>query len=109
MFQTGQKVVCVDDKFDAWVFDMYKQLPKKDSVYTIRMCGMGAARPNFNVSADGVFRGDNEPDFNVLLDELINPNDATCQFEQELSFRADRFAPTLTQEVKQERREAVLV
>lgn len=93
MFQQGQRIVCVDDNFAPWVFDFYKQLPKKGDVYTVRSTGMGAANPNWNVSDKGVFRADTEPDFNVLVEELHNPDDPTCSFKQELSFKAERFAP----------------
>lgn len=101
MFNTGQKVVCVDDDFAPWVFDYYKQLPKRDSIYTVRSVGMGAANPNWQVSAEGVSRGATEPDFNVLLEELHNPNDPTCSFPQELSFKAERFAPLETEEIEE--------
>ncbi len=98
MFANGEKVVCVNDEFAPWVFDYYQQLPKKDSIYTVRATGMGAADPQWAVSAEGVFRGATEPDFNVLLEELHNPNDPTCAFPQELSFKAERFAPMETNE-----------
>jgi hypothetical protein len=101
MFQTGQKVVCIDDDFAPWVFDFYKQLPKKDQVYTVRSVGMGASNPNWAVSDEGVFRGATEPDFNVLLNELHNPDDPTCSFKQELSFRAERFAPMEEEELEE--------
>lgn len=102
MFNTGQKVVCVDDEFAPWVFDYYKQLPKRNSTYTVRSIGMGASNPNWQVSAEGISRGATEPDLNVLLEELHNPNDPTCSFPQELSFRAERFAPMETDEVEEE-------
>lgn len=101
MFHTGQRVVCIDDDFAPWVFDFYKQLPKKDSVYTIRSVGMGAANPNWAVSDEGVFRGATEADFNVLLNEIHNPDDPTCSFKQELSFKAERFAPCETDELEE--------
>jgi hypothetical protein len=102
MFQTGQRVVCVDDDFEPWVFDFYKMLPKKNQQYTIRSVGMGASRPNWQISDEGVFRGATEADFNVLLEELHNPNDPTCSFPQELSFRAERFAPMEEEELEME-------
>ena len=102
MFNQGQKVVCVDDAFAPWVFDYYKQLPKKGSHYTVRSVGMGAANPKWQVSAEGISRGNTEPDFNVLLEELHNPDDPTCSFPQELSFKAERFAPLETDEVEEE-------
>ena len=93
MFATGEKIVCINDEFAPWVFDLYKQLPKKGSIYTVRATGMGAANPNWAISDEGIFRGATEPDFNVLLEELHNPDDTTCSFKQELSFKAERFAP----------------
>ncbi len=104
MFQQGQRVVCVDDDFAPWVFDFFKQLPKKGQHYTIRSVGMGASNPNWNVSDEGISRGETEPDFNVLVEELQNPDDPTCSFKQELSFKAERFAPL--EEVPPEENEA---
>ena len=63
---------------------------------------MGAANPNWQVSAEGVSRGATEPDFNILVEELHNPNDPTCSFPQELSFKAERFAPLETDEIEEE-------
>ena len=40
--QTGKKVVCINDDFpEAWVHVLYKQLPKKDQIYTVRDVRMG--------------------------------------------------------------------
>lgn len=36
MFSTGQKVVCIDDKFSPWVHDLYVALPTKGETYTVR-------------------------------------------------------------------------
>ena len=36
MFDVGQKVVCVDDKFPQFVVVRYPELPKKDKVYVVR-------------------------------------------------------------------------
>ena len=36
MFDVGEKVVCVDDKFPEWVQERYTDLPKLDVVYVIR-------------------------------------------------------------------------
>jgi hypothetical protein len=102
MFTTGQKVVCINDEFAPWVFDLYKQLPKKGKHYTVRSTGMGAANPNWSISDEGVFRGATEPDFNVLLQELQNPDDPTCSYKQELSFKSERFAPLEVDELEQE-------
>ena len=45
----GDKVVCINDTWDAWVFDTYNQLPKKGDIYTIRT--VRAGRPNLDGGA----------------------------------------------------------
>jgi hypothetical protein len=52
MFKTGQQVVCIDDQFDPWVFDLYKSLPKKDQIYTVRALRAGRSNPKFTVTDD---------------------------------------------------------
>jgi hypothetical protein len=52
MFQNGQRVVCINDDFEPWVFDLYRALPKKDQVYTIRSIGVGRSNPQFEVDAE---------------------------------------------------------
>ena len=36
MFDTGQKVVCVDDRFPPGVFDYCNAVPRKGKTYTVR-------------------------------------------------------------------------
>jgi hypothetical protein len=47
MFQNGQRVVCIDDQFDPWVYDLYKELPKRNKTYTVRAMGAGRSNPPF--------------------------------------------------------------
>lgn len=96
MFEIGQSVVCVDDKFDPWVFDLYKQLPRKDSVYTVRDVSSGRSNPNFAVNDDAEIKMVGaEFDILIRLVELVNPDDPHSEVKQELGFRAERFAETL--------------
>lgn len=94
MYQEGQKVVCIDDKFDPWVYDLYRSLPKKNNVYTVRAVGSGRSNPKFSVDADARLRMVGaEFDILILLHELRNPDDPHSSAKQELGFRAERFAP----------------
>ena len=36
MFDVGEKVVCIDDKFPDWVVERYTELPKDGQIYVIR-------------------------------------------------------------------------
>ena len=73
MFQTGQRVVCINDDFEPWVFDLFKSLPKRDQIYTVRAIRPGRSNPSFTVDEDanlsissadavrqGVLHGDNQ-------------------------------------------------
>ena len=96
MFQTGQKVACIDDKFEPWVFDLYRQLPKKDKIYTVRALRSGRSNPQFTVNDDAEIKLTGaEFDILVLLNELHNPDDPHSSVKQELGFRSERFAPLL--------------
>lgn len=94
MFQTGQRVVCIDDHFEPWVYDLYKALPRKNGIYTVRALGVGRSNPQFALTEDAklVVAGA-DPDLLVLLEELHNPDDPHSTIQQELGFRAERFAP----------------
>lgn len=108
MFQNGQRVVCVDDDFAPWVFDLFKALPKKDGVYTVRAVRPGRSNPNFVVDDDANLTiGYAEFDLLLLLEELVNPNDPHSSIEQELGFRAERFAP-LQEDTEEEEAFAVV-
>lgn len=108
MFQNGQRVVCIDDSFEPWVFDLYKSLPKKNSVYTVKAVKSGRSNPQFVVDDDANLSiGAAEFDILILLEELANPNDPHSSIEQELGFRSERFAPL--QEDFEENEEVVQV
>jgi hypothetical protein len=108
MFQNGQRVVCIDDSFEPWVFDLFSSLPKKNSIYTVRSVRPGRSNPNFVVDDDANLSiSAAEFDILLLLEELTNPNDPHSSIEQELGFRAERFAPL--QEDLEENEEVELV
>lgn len=94
MFQTGQRVVCIDDQFDPWVYDLYKALPRKNGIYTVRALGMGRSNPTFALDEEARLKiTAAEFDLLILLEELHNPEDPHSTIRQELGFRAERFAP----------------
>lgn len=94
MFTTGQKVVCINDQFEPWVYDLYRALPKKGRAYTIRAISVGRSNPKFSVNDDAELKlTDAEFDILVLLKELQNPEDPHSSVKQELGFRSERFAP----------------
>lgn len=108
MFQTGQRVVCVNDDFEPWVYDLYRALPKKDQVYTIRAVSVGRSKPQFRVDDEAQLRiTAAEFDLLVLLKELVNPDDPHSSVKQELGFRADRFAPLQEDEVEEDAHELI--
>ena len=39
----GSKVVCVDDSFETRIINLYKMLPIKDKVYTVRGMSVGVS------------------------------------------------------------------
>lgn len=103
MFQTGQKVVCIDDEFAPWVYDLYRALPRKDHTYTVRSVAVGRSNPKFEVNDDAELKmTDADFDMLILLEELINPEDPHSSVKQELGFRAERFAPMLEQDQEEE-------
>jgi hypothetical protein len=94
MFQTGQRVVCIDDHFDPWVYDLYKALPRKNGIYTVRSLGVGRSNPTFALDDEArLMITGADPDLLLLLEELHNPEDPHSTIRQELGFRAERFAP----------------
>lgn len=95
--QKGDKVVCINDKWEPWVFDTYNQLPKKGDIYTIR--AVRAGRPNLDGGAAVL---------TLLLEELQNDVDFTHVGGDELGFRASRFAPLESQKARQSAREKVV-
>lgn len=108
MFKTGQQVVCIDDQFEPWVFDLYKSLPKKDQIYTVRALRAGRSNPKFTVNDDAEIKLTGaEFDLLLLLKELNNPDDPHSSVKQELGFRSERFAPLLEQTAEEEEEELV--
>jgi hypothetical protein len=103
MFTVGQKVVCINDQFDPWVYDLYRALPCKDRIYTVRAIGAGRSNPKFAVNEDAELKMvDAEFDILLLLKELENPEDPHSSSKQELGFRSERFAPLQTDFKEQE-------
>jgi len=92
----GEKVVCINDTWDAWVFDTYDQLPEKGEIYTIR--AVRAGRPNLDGGAAVL---------TLLLEELVNDIDYSHVGGDELGFRAHRFAPLQSQRAKKAQEERV--
>jgi hypothetical protein len=89
MFDKGQKLACINDDFSATVRRLYRQLPRKNGIYTVRDVRIG----RLNVtSASG---GANGVSYLVLLEELHNPDDPYMRdgAGEEMGFRSDRFAP----------------
>jgi hypothetical protein len=81
MFEIGQRVICVNDEFHPSAFALYSELPKKNSIYTVRDIVMG-------VNLEDLVQG--EPA--LYLQELVNP---PSRFGLERGFRCDRFAPLI--------------
>lgn len=86
MFEPGEKVVCVNDTFDPMHRAIYKALPTKDEIYTIRDCTIGRTRTGGS---------DKGVSYLVYLVELVNGPDPYMHDAnaEELGFRSDRFAP----------------
>jgi len=80
----GQKVVCVNDSFPEYVRAIYRELPVKDNIYTVREVFLGREK---------VVKGGNSATVGLLLEELTNPKDPFHKGEQELGFSSERFAP----------------
>ncbi|HYD85784.1 MAG TPA: hypothetical protein VEA63_17070 [Opitutus sp.] len=80
----GQKVVCINDTFTPVILALYKQLPVKGDVYTIREVFLGREK---------IVRGGDSATVGLLLEELKNPPDPFHQGKQELGFSSERFAP----------------
>jgi hypothetical protein len=80
----GQKVVCINDTFSPTIRALYKQLPVKDTIYTIREVFLGREK---------IVKGGDTATVGLLLVELTNPKDPFHQGEQELGFSSERFAP----------------
>ena len=92
MFLKGQKVVCIDGDFSAAARLLFKNLPVKDVVYTVR--GVYVGRGNLLRADSGKMDGE----IGILLVELVNPPDPSLKkgLLYELGFKAERFAPLET-------------
>ncbi len=90
MFEPGERVVCVNGKFDPLHKRIYSALPVEGGLYTVRECSIGR-------STTGV-------SYRVLLVELVNGPDPYMHESnaEELGFRSDRFAPLVSEEESQE-------
>lgn len=80
----GQKVVCINDKFNDFIRAIYKQLPVKGVTYTIREVFLGREK---------VVNAGDSATVGLLLEELHNPPDPFHSGQQELGFTSERFAP----------------
>jgi len=80
----GQKVVCINDTFAPFIKSIYKQLPTKGEVYTIREVFLGREK---------IVNGGDSATVGLLLEELRNPPDPFLANKQELGFSSERFAP----------------
>ena len=91
MFEEGEKVVCINDTFEALHRKIYRELPIKGTVYTVRECSLGRLKT-----------GANDPgvSFRILLEEISNAPDPYMDeaIAEELGFRSDRFAPVIGME-----------
>jgi hypothetical protein len=76
--------VCVNATFPPIILALYKQLPVKGDVYTIREVFLGREK---------IVRGGDSATVGLLLEELKNPPDPFHQGKQELGFSSERFAP----------------
>lgn len=98
MFIKGQKVVCVDDKFDPSIARFYVNLPKKDVVYVVRDVVL-AYGPNKE-----------EGEIAVYLLGMKNPPSSKEPYP-ERGFKIERFAPldTITELQEEEIKEPAYV
>jgi hypothetical protein len=83
-FEIGQKVVCVNGKFEDWVKQLYTALPVEGRTYVIRDVRLGTA----------IVEGRKVGAVSLLLIGLINPNaDGKTGSLAERGFNSDRFRP----------------
>jgi hypothetical protein len=84
VFNKGQKVVCIDDKFSLRVFGLFVAFPKEGMTYTIREVRSIDMPENEKLGLPPV-------EIRVLLQEIVNPKDTATGLER--GFRAERFRP----------------
>ena len=82
MFNVGQKVVCVDDKWPESVKQLYLQLPLRDNVYVVRAVRVGVRADELIMDMRRVLEQ------SILLVGLYNP---TNKLGVEAGFAASRF------------------
>lgn len=88
MFEVGQQVVCIDDKFDPVTTDAYQFLPTKDEIYVIRDIMPGFDRD------ESIATGQMQVTFAVTLEDMQNP--IPEGWKHEPAFAGRRFAEMLT-------------
>jgi hypothetical protein len=88
----GDKVVCINDDFAPLFVRVYRQLPKKGDIYTIREVCLRRE----------TIRGSDSATVALLLEELKNDVDPTHKGGEELAFKQERFAPLETLEEEEE-------
>jgi hypothetical protein len=91
MFDIGQKIVCINDTFEATIRRIYQALPQKGKTYTVRECDIGRRQ----VTSPGEGANKNvQLTYLVRLYELRNPADPYMgDLGDELGFDASRFVP----------------
>jgi hypothetical protein len=82
MFNTGQKVVCVDDRFPDSVLTIYQQLPTKNQVYVVRATRAGVNADSLLMDHRRVIQQ------SLLLCGITNP---TNNLGVEYGFNSERF------------------
>ena len=80
----GQKVVCINDRFNEFIRSIYLQLPVRGKTYTIREVFLGREK---------IVKAGASATVGLLLAELVNPPDPFHAGQQELGFTSERFAP----------------
>ncbi len=96
MFNVGQKVVLVDDKWPESVKELYLQLPVLDTVYVVRAVRVGVRADELIMDMRRVLEQ------SILLTGIYNP---TNKLGVEAGFAASRFRSLeelKTQAVKEE-------
>jgi hypothetical protein len=102
MYEKGNRIICVNDKFEPDIACLFKMLPEKGEIYTVRECTIGTTNPWNGAIHDNI-------SFKVLLEELINDIDPCtikgCQ--EEMGFASHRFV--LPEQLSEEEEEKVFV
>lgn len=102
MFQKGDRLICIDDKFHPEIAFLFKELPIKNNIYVCRDCTIGTKNPwNGNIH--------DHISYKVLLEELHNDVDP-CTIKgcnEEMGFASDRFREL--DQISEEEEEVVYV